>query len=169
MSRVVSVLSVVCVLRGCQLSTATQLPRTAFPEKRGFQKSEFPRVVKIAENVYGYEEFHNPGMTTVSMFVVGRDGVMLVDGQGSPAATQRLLEAIAKTAGKPIKWYVVGSDHGDHTAGNVGVALRHHLHRPPDVTRAARTRRGKREGRQREGGRRGASQGSARAIAAAWS
>jgi glyoxylase-like metal-dependent hydrolase (beta-lactamase superfamily II) len=53
------------------------------------------------------------------MFVVGRDGVMLVDGQGSPAATQRLLDAINKTTGKPVKWYVVGSDHGDHTAGNV--------------------------------------------------
>jgi glyoxylase-like metal-dependent hydrolase (beta-lactamase superfamily II) len=44
---------------------------------------------------------------------------MLVDGQGSPAATQRLLDAINKTAGRPIRWYVVGSDHGDHTAGNV--------------------------------------------------
>ncbi|MGH9173121.1 MAG: MBL fold metallo-hydrolase, partial [Vicinamibacterales bacterium] len=62
---------------------------------------------------------HNAGMMTVSMFVVGRDGVMLVDGQGSPAATQRLVDAITRTTGKPIKWYVVGSDHGDHTAGNV--------------------------------------------------
>ncbi len=118
MSRAASVLSVVCVLVLSTL-TATQLPRTAFPEKRGFQKSDFPRIVKIAENVYGYEDFHNAGMMTVSLFVVGRDGVMLVDGQGSPAATQRLLEAINKTAGKPIRWYVVGSDHGDHTAGNV--------------------------------------------------
>lgn len=94
-------------------------PRTADPVKRGFQKSDFPRLVKIAENVYGYEDFHNSGMMTVSMFVVGRDGVMLVDGQGSPAATERLMEAIAKTTGKPVKWYVMGSDHGDHTAGNV--------------------------------------------------
>jgi len=98
---------------------AAAQPRTAFPEKRGFQKTDFPRVVKIAENVYGYEDFHNAGMMTVSMFVVGRDGVMLVDGQGSPAATERLVNAITKTTGKPIKWYVVGSDHGDHTAGNV--------------------------------------------------
>lgn len=93
-------------------------PRTAFPEKRGHQKSEFPRLVTIAENVYGYEDFHNSGMTTVSMFVVGRDGVLLVDGQGSVAATRKLVEAIGKTTNKPIKWYVVGSDHGDHTAGN---------------------------------------------------
>jgi glyoxylase-like metal-dependent hydrolase (beta-lactamase superfamily II) len=101
------------------LSTAAAQPRTAFPDKRGFQKSDFPRIVKIAENVYGYEDFHNAGMMTVSMFVVGKDGVMLVDGQGSPAATQRLVEAITQTTGKTIKWYVVGSDHGDHTAGNV--------------------------------------------------
>ena len=97
--------------------TAAQ-PRTAFPEKRGLQLSQFPRVIKLAESVYGYEEIRNPGMTTVSMFVVGRDGVMLVDGQGSVDATQKLVDAIKKTTDKPLKWYVVGSDHGDHTAGN---------------------------------------------------
>lgn len=100
-------------------SVAAAQPRTAFPEKRGFQKSDFPRVVKIAENVYGYEDFHPSGMVTVSMFVVGRDGVLLVDGQADPAKTQGLLDAINTTARKPVRWYVVGSDHGDHTGGNV--------------------------------------------------
>ena len=99
--------------------TAEAQPRTAFPEKRGFQKSDFPRVVKIAENVYGYEDFHPSGMVTVSMFVVGRDGVLLVDGQADPAKTQGLLDAISATAKMPVRWYVVGSDHGDHTGGNV--------------------------------------------------
>jgi glyoxylase-like metal-dependent hydrolase (beta-lactamase superfamily II) len=98
---------------------AAAQPRTAFPEKRGFQKSDFPRVVKIAENVYGYEDFHPAGMVTVSLFVVGRDGVLLADGQADPAKTQGLLDAINRTTGKPVKWYVVGSDHGDHTGGNV--------------------------------------------------
>lgn len=97
---------------------ATAQPRTAFPEKRGLKLTEFPRVVKLADNVYGYEEIRNPGMTTVSMFVVGREGVLLVDGQGSVEATTKLMDAIVKTAGRPVKWYVVGSDHGDHTAGN---------------------------------------------------
>lgn len=100
-------------------ATVAAQPRTAFPEKRGFQKSDFPRVVKIAENVYGYEDFHPSGMVTVSMFVVGRDGVLLVDGQADPAKTQGLLDAITATAKKPVRWYVVGSDHGDHTGGNV--------------------------------------------------
>jgi glyoxylase-like metal-dependent hydrolase (beta-lactamase superfamily II) len=100
-------------------TVATAQPRTAFPERRGFQKSDFPRIVKIAENVYGYEDFHPSGMVTVSLFVVGRDAVLLVDGQADPDKTQGLLDAINKTARKPVKWYVVGSDHGDHTGGNV--------------------------------------------------
>ena len=36
-------------------------PRTADPIKRGLQLSDFPRVVKLAENVYGYEEIRQPG------------------------------------------------------------------------------------------------------------
>src|SRR5262245_6502146 len=92
--------------------------RTAFPDKRGFALTDFPRVVKLATNVYGYEDIRQPGFTTVSMFVVGADGVLLADGQGSPAATQKLLDAIKKVTPVPVKWYVVGSDHGDHTAGN---------------------------------------------------
>jgi glyoxylase-like metal-dependent hydrolase (beta-lactamase superfamily II) len=92
--------------------------RTADPIKRGLSRSEFPRTIKIADNVYGYEDFHSAGMTTVSLFVVGSDGVLIADGQGSAAATQKLLDAIAKVTPKPVKWYIVGSDHGDHTAGN---------------------------------------------------
>jgi cyclase len=92
--------------------------RTADPEKRGLSRSEFPRTIKLADNVYGYEDFHSAGMTTVSLFVVGENGVLIADGQGSPAATQKLLDAIAKVTTKPVKWYIVGSDHGDHTAGN---------------------------------------------------
>ena len=110
---VLSVLLIVCT----SVASEAQV-RTAYPEKRGFKLSEFPRTIKLAENVYGYEEIRNPGFTTVSMFVVGNDGVLLADGQGSPEATKKLLDAIAKVTPKPVKWYVVGSDHGDHTAGN---------------------------------------------------
>jgi len=80
--------------------------------------SEFPRVVKIADDVYGYEEIRNPGFTTVSLIVVGTEGVLIADGQGNPEATRKMLDAIAKITPLPVKWYVVGSDHGDHTGGN---------------------------------------------------
>ncbi|MBL0169773.1 MAG: MBL fold metallo-hydrolase [Gemmatimonadaceae bacterium] len=72
----------------------------------------------LAPNVYGYEEIRQPGFTTVSLIVVGKSGVLIADGQGSPAATQTMLDRIKSITPLPIKWYVVGSDHGDHTAGN---------------------------------------------------
>lgn len=93
-------------------------PRTAYPEKRGVPLSQFPRVIELAEHVYGYEEIRQPGFTTVSLFIVGPDGVLVADGQGSPGATKTMLDAIARITPKPVKWYIVGSDHGDHTAGN---------------------------------------------------
>jgi cyclase len=99
---------------------AAAQPRTADPGARGFKDSDFPRVVKIAENVYGYEDFHpSPDrMTTVSMWVVTPEGVLLADGQADPAKTRNLLDAIAKTTDRPLKYYIVCSDHGDHTGGN---------------------------------------------------
>jgi len=116
MRTLISVLSVIVVL--CSSVRSGAQVRTAYPDKRGVALAEFPRTIKLAENVYGYEDIRNPGFTTVSMFVVGNDGVLLVDGQGSVDATKKLVDAIAKVTPKPIKWYVVGSDHGDHTAGN---------------------------------------------------
>jgi glyoxylase-like metal-dependent hydrolase (beta-lactamase superfamily II) len=92
--------------------------RTAYPEKRGLSLSQFPRTIKLAENVYGYEDIRQPGFTTVSLFVVGKNGVLIADGQGSPEATQRMLDEIRRLTPTPVRWYVVGSDHGDHTAGN---------------------------------------------------
>jgi len=99
------------VLSGAQV-------RTAYPDKRGLALSEFPRVIKLADDVYGYEEIRTPGFTTVSLFVVGTEGVLIADGQGTPEATRTMLDLIAKITPLPVKWYVVGSDHGDHTGGN---------------------------------------------------
>ena len=112
----ISALLAVCALSVAAPSVAQV--RTAYPEKRGFKLADFPRTVKLAENIHGYEDIRQPGFTTVSLFVVGNDGVLVADGQGSVDATKKLLGEIAKITPKPIKWYIVGSDHGDHTAGN---------------------------------------------------
>jgi glyoxylase-like metal-dependent hydrolase (beta-lactamase superfamily II) len=101
----------------CASSLAAQV-RTADPLQRGFQLDSFPRIVKLAEGVYGYEAIRSPGFTTVSLFVVGTSGVLVADGQGSPEATRTMLERIRTVTDRPVRWYVVGSDHGDHTAGN---------------------------------------------------
>jgi glyoxylase-like metal-dependent hydrolase (beta-lactamase superfamily II) len=116
MRLLISVLSATLVLSSA-VPSAAQV-RTAYPDKRGVKLTEFPRTIKLADNVYGYEDIRQPGFTTVSLFVVGDNGVLLADAQGSPEATKKLLDAIARVTPKPVKWYVVGSDHGDHTAGN---------------------------------------------------
>ncbi len=100
-------------------------PRTAFPDKRGVPLSEFPRLVKLAPTVYGYEEIRQPGFTTVSLVVIGVNGILVADGQGSTQATQTMLNMIRTISPLPVRWYVVGSDHGDHTAGNAVL--------PPDI------------------------------------
>jgi cyclase len=94
--------------------------RTADPIKRGLQLSDFPRTIRVADNVYTYEDFHAgpEKFTTTNMFVVTDAGVLVADGQGSPAETKGLVDAIAKITPKPITTVVIASDHGDHTGGN---------------------------------------------------
>jgi glyoxylase-like metal-dependent hydrolase (beta-lactamase superfamily II) len=94
--------------------------RTADPIKRGMKLSDFPRMVKVMDNIYTYEDFHSGDepFTTTNMIVVTNDGVILCDAQGNPEMTKKEVEAIHKLTPKPIKYVVIGSDHGDHTAGN---------------------------------------------------
>src|SRR5580704_18275088 len=107
---------------------AQDVTRTADPVKRGLKESDFPRTIKVTDNVYTYEDFHSGAekFTTTNMFVVTNDGVLLADAQGSPAATRGLVDAIAKVTPKPIKYVIICSDHGDHTGGNASL--------PADVT-----------------------------------
>ena len=97
--------------------------RTADATVRGLREDDFPRIVKLAENVWGYEDLNgtldsNTAFTTNSFIVVTTDGVMVVDGQGSIAKTKRLVDEIAKITSQPIKYVVIGADHADHVAGN---------------------------------------------------
>ena len=101
-----------------------QLPeivRTGDPGKRGLSESDFPRIQKLASGIYSYEQLRSAGderFTTVSLVVVSPAGVLVADGQGSPEETKRLVDEIAKLTPVPITHVVIGSDHGDHTAGN---------------------------------------------------
>src|SRR4051794_4328311 len=76
---------------------AQPVVRTADPAKRGLQTSDFPRTIKVADGVYTYEDFHAgpEKFTTTNLFVVTDDGVLVADGQGSPAETKGLVDAIA--------------------------------------------------------------------------
>ena len=111
------------------LATISQVVRTGDPVRRGFTTADFPRVQKLAEGVYSYEQLRSSGaeqFTTVSLFVVTADSVVVADGQGSVAETRRMVDEIAKITPRPITHVVIASDHGDHTAGNSAF--------PPGVT-----------------------------------
>ena len=95
--------------------------RTADPLQRGLSEADFPRTKEIAPGVYSYEQLRAAGeelFTTVSMFVVTDEGVLVADGQGNFEETARLVEEIGKVTDRSITHVVVCSDHGDHTAGN---------------------------------------------------
>jgi glyoxylase-like metal-dependent hydrolase (beta-lactamase superfamily II) len=101
---------------------SSALAQTADMQKRGLKESDFPKVHKIAENVYIYEmiraPFRGEQFTTNNLVVVTNEGVLVADAQGSPADTTRLVEEIKKLTNQPIKYVVICSEHVDHTGGN---------------------------------------------------
>ncbi len=123
--------------------------RTADPITRGLKESDFPRTLRVADNVYTYEDFHSGAekFTTTDLFVVTSAGVLVADGQGSLAATKGLVDAIARVTDKPITHVVICSDHGDHTAGNAafpaGVTYFVHPTSKAILERAAEASRGR--------------------------
>ena len=95
--------------------------RTADPYARGYTDADFPRVKELAPGVYSYEQLRSAGderFTTVSLIVVTDEGVLVADGQGNVEETARLVDHVAELTDQPITHVVIGSDHGDHTAGN---------------------------------------------------
>lgn len=106
---------------GAAAAPSDEAIRTADPFARGYTEDDFPRVKEIEPGVYTYEQLRSAGpemFTTVSLFVVTDEGVLVADGQGSVEETERLVEHIRRVTDQPITHVVVASDHGDHTAGN---------------------------------------------------
>lgn len=87
---------------------------------RGLGSQDFPRLMELAPDVYSYEVLRPAefGGTTNSLIVVTSEGVLVADGQGSREATQAMVQAIARISDQNITHVVIGSDHGDHVAGN---------------------------------------------------
>ena len=115
------------------LLQSPEIVRTGDPEGRGLSESDFPRTQMLVPGIYSYEQLRSAGderFTTVSLIVVTPAGVLVADGQGSPQETKRLVDEISKLTPVPITHVVIGSDHGDHTAGNdsfpKGVAILAH-------------------------------------------
>jgi cyclase len=121
--------------------------RTGDITVRGLKPSEFPRVTKLAENVYGYEQI-DPTKRTVTannLIVVTSAGVLVAEGQGTVENVQRLVADIAQITPQPIKYVVMGSEHGDHVGGDsafpAGVIFIAHPFSKGNLERQAQNRR----------------------------
>jgi glyoxylase-like metal-dependent hydrolase (beta-lactamase superfamily II) len=94
--------------------------RTGDIAVRGLNASAFPRITKLAEDVYGYEQLDptKRGVTVDNLIVVTTGGVLVAEGQGTVENVRRLVADIATITPQPIKFVVIGSEHGDHTGGD---------------------------------------------------
>ena len=99
---------------------AQQIERTGDITRRGLTNADFPRITKLAEGVYAYEQVDPTKriVTVNNLIVITSRGVLVADGQGTVDNTSRLLADIATLTPQPVAWVVVGSEHGDHTGGN---------------------------------------------------
>ena len=93
--------------------------RTADITVRGLKPSDFPRIKKLAENVYSYEQIDPTKrvVTVNNLIVITTDGVLIAESQGTAENVQRLMADVATLTSQPIKYVVIGSEHGDHVGG----------------------------------------------------
>lgn len=112
-----------CLVSLPLLAAGPESVRSSAIADSGLKKEDFPRWQKVGADAYIFEGVHaaDPSgavFTTVSLVVITKEGVLVVDGQGSVPETQQLIDQVKKVTAQPIKYVVVGSDHGDHTSGN---------------------------------------------------
>jgi len=99
---------------------AQEVVRTADITKRGLSASNFPRITKLADGVYAYEQIDPTKriVTANNLIVTTSAGVLVAEGQGTVENVKRLVADIATLTPQPIKYVVVGSEHGDHIGGD---------------------------------------------------
>ena len=93
--------------------------RTADITLRGLTAADFPRVTQLADAVFAYEQI-DPTKRTVTvnnLIVITAAGVLIAESQGTVENVKRLVADVATLTPQPIRFVVVGSEHGDHTGG----------------------------------------------------
>jgi glyoxylase-like metal-dependent hydrolase (beta-lactamase superfamily II) len=121
--RVILALLSVMLIFGTAAPRAAEFPASGDIAKRGLSKADFPRWKELSPNIYAYEGLEFPDtaeivVTTVSLIVVTKEGVVVVDGQGDLRQTQEMIDVIKKWTPQPIRYVVIASDHIDHVGGN---------------------------------------------------
>src|SRR5437764_14510357 len=87
------------------------------------QNADFD-VIKMADGVYATVAKPGGLASGNAGFVIGDDGVVVVDTFFTPAAAEELAAEIAKLTPKPIKFAINTHYHLDHTGGNQVFAAR---------------------------------------------
>ena len=102
-----------------QAAGAQGVIRTADFNVRGLKASDFPRTKRLADGVYAYEQIDptKRAVTVNNLIVVTTEGVVVVEGQGTVENARRLIADIAALTPQPIRYVVIGSEHGDHIGG----------------------------------------------------
>ena len=109
----------VLVVLWATIVSAQDPVRTGDLNLRGLSAADFPRVTRLADRVYAYEQI-DPTKRTVTvnnLIVVTSAGVLIAESQGTVDNVRRLVAEVAKLTPQPITFVVVGSEHGDHTGG----------------------------------------------------
>lgn len=91
------------------MTTATSQPTTDAP---GIE------LIEVAPDVYAYVQDDGSWWINNAGFVVGHDGVILIDTCSTEHRTRGLLDAVRSVTDAPIRLVVNTHHHGDHTYGN---------------------------------------------------
>jgi glyoxylase-like metal-dependent hydrolase (beta-lactamase superfamily II) len=77
-------------------------------------------VEKLADGVYAVIRKEGPGLMidANNAFIIGGDGVIVVDANGSTTHTKEVLAALRKLTDKPVRYVVNTHWHDDHIMGN---------------------------------------------------
>jgi glyoxylase-like metal-dependent hydrolase (beta-lactamase superfamily II) len=104
-------IAVVATIMALSGPAFAQQPPAALPPPPDFSKVEI-KTTDLGGNIYMLEG--QGGNITVA---VGKDGIIMVDGQYAPLH-DKIKTAIEAISSKPIKYLINTHFHGDHTGGN---------------------------------------------------
>src|SRR5262245_8554824 len=102
-----------------QAAGAHGVIRTADFNVRGLKAADFARTKPLADGVsaYGQADPTKRTVTVNNLIILAREGVVVVEAQGTAEIVKRLVGDVAKITPQPIKNVVIGSEHGDHIGG----------------------------------------------------
>jgi cyclase len=99
------------LLVSCAASLSAQAPMQS-----SAQPSSSFDIVKVADGVYA--AIGKNGVFGNGAFIVGQEGVLVVDTQARPDWANDLIAEIRKVTDKPVRYVVNTHWHGDHVQGN---------------------------------------------------